>query len=76
MRKLDISQEDVPIGMVLMSSIGKWLGISTPTFDSVIHLFSVINDTDYWEKGRTLEKLGLAEKGLEELQRILSEGVF
>jgi len=68
--------EDVPIGLVMIASIGKWLGIPTPTFDSIINLCSVINDTNYWEESnaRTVEKLGLAEMSLEELQRFLKEG--
>lgn len=70
--------EDVPVGMVLTSSIGKWLDIPTPTFDSIIHLVSVINDTDYWkqESSRTIEKLGLAKMSFEQLQRFLEEGSF
>jgi len=66
--------EDVPIGMVLVSSIGRWLGIPTPTYDSVIHLCGVMNTTDYWKEGRTLEKLGLSKMSLEELKRFVESG--
>ena len=66
--------EDVPTGMVLISSLGKMLGISTPTFDSVINLCGVINDTNYWETGRTAQKLGLAGMDLESLKTFLKEG--
>ena len=52
----------------------KMLGISTPTFDAVINLCGVINDTNYWETGRTAQKLGLAGMDLESLKTFLKEG--
>ncbi len=66
--------EDVPIGMVLISSIGRLLGIPTPTFDAVIHLCGVLNNTDYWSKGRTLVELGLDGMNVETLKKFLKEG--
>jgi opine dehydrogenase len=66
--------EDVPIGLVLVSSLGKYLGVSTPTCDAIIHLCGVMNDTDFWHKGRTLESLGIAGLSLEALKRVLTDG--
>jgi opine dehydrogenase len=66
--------EDVPIGMVLISSLGKLLSIPTPTFDSIIHLSGVFNDTNYWKTGRTLEKLGLEGMSVEALRNFLKKG--
>lgn len=68
--------EDVPIGLVMIASFGKWLGIPTPTYDSIINLSSVINGVDYWKEpqSRTVEKLGLGKMSLEEIQRFLREG--
>jgi len=66
--------EDVPVGMVLISSIGKWLDIPTPTFEAVIHLCGIINGTDYWKTGRTVESLGITSMGLETLKTFLREG--
>jgi len=66
--------EDVPVGMALISSIGRWLGIPTPTYDSVIHLCGIMNDTDYWKEGRTLERLGLSNMSLEDLIRFIETG--
>ena len=37
--------EDVPYGMVLLSTLGDLIGIPTPTHDAVIQLASVINRT-------------------------------
>jgi opine dehydrogenase len=66
--------EDVPYGLVPVAHLARKLGISTPTIDAVIHLASVINQTDYLKKGRTLEELGIAELGKEELMKMLRKG--
>jgi opine dehydrogenase len=66
--------EDIPIGMVLWASLGEMLSIPTPTARALIHISSVIHDTDYWQGGRTVEKLGLAGMKIEELKRYLLEG--
>jgi opine dehydrogenase len=66
--------EDIPIGMVLWASLGDQLGIPTPTARSLIQISSVIHDTDYRQAGRTMEKLGLEEMTVDELNRYLLEG--
>jgi opine dehydrogenase len=70
----EIIKEGVPYGMVLTSSLGDMLHIPTPVHDSVIELCSKINGENYWETGRTVEKLGI--KGLEvnKLKKFLTEG--
>jgi len=65
--------EDVPYGLVFMESLGSLIGVQTPTISSVITLFSVINGVDYRKEGRTVEKLGIAEMSLAELNEYLSE---
>jgi opine dehydrogenase len=66
--------EDIPIGMVFWASLGELLGVPTPTARALIHISSVIHDTDYWEGGRTVERLGLAGMTAQELKRYLLEG--
>jgi opine dehydrogenase len=66
--------EDIPIGMVLWASLGDMLGVPTPTARALIQVSSVIHDTDYWQGGRTVEKLGLAEMTVEELNKYLMDG--
>jgi opine dehydrogenase len=66
--------EDVPVGMVLIASIGRWLGIPTPTFDGTIQFCGLMNGVDYWKEGRTLERLGLAHMSPDQLKRFLNEG--
>lgn len=66
--------EDIPVGMVLLASLGDLLGVPTPTAQSLIHISSVIHDTDYWQEGRSAEKLGLAGMTSEELVHYLLKG--
>jgi len=66
--------EDVPYGMVLLSTLGHLLGIPTPTHDAVIQLTSVINRTDYWKTGRGIKELGLSKLNKQGLKKLLFEG--
>ncbi|UCD70447.1 MAG: NAD/NADP octopine/nopaline dehydrogenase family protein [Syntrophobacterales bacterium] len=66
--------EDVPIGMVFMATMGRELGVKTPTLDSIINICSRINDTDYWKKGRTAESLGLKNLDLDRMNIFLQNG--
>jgi opine dehydrogenase len=66
--------EDVPYGMVLLSTLGDLLGVPTPTHDAVIQLASVINRTDYWKTGRGMKQLGLSKLEKKGLKKFLLEG--
>ena len=52
--------DDIPTGLVPMSSFGKNLGIPTPTIDYFIEEGSKLLNIDFRSKGRTLYKLGLS----------------
>jgi opine dehydrogenase len=66
--------EDVPYGMVLLSTLGDLLGVPTPTHDAVIQLASVINRTDYRKTGRGMQQLGLSKLDKKGLKTFLFEG--
>jgi len=66
--------EDVPYGMVLLSTLGDLLRIPTPTHDAVIQLASVINRTNYWKTGRGVKELGLSKLNKHGLKKFLYEG--
>ncbi len=66
--------EDVPYGMVLVSTLGDLLGIPTPTHDAVIQLCSVINRTNYWKIGRGIKELGLQKLDKKGLKKFLQFG--
>jgi opine dehydrogenase len=59
--------EDVPMGLCFMSSMGDKLGIATPVCDSIINIASAMLKRDFWEEGRTLERLGLSDMTKEEI---------
>ena len=56
--------DDIPTGLVPMSSFGKNLGIPTPTIDYFIEEGSKLLDIDFRSEGRTLHKLGLSPDNL------------
>ena len=51
--------EDVPMGVTLTASLGRLLGVPTPTYDAIIHIASLVNETDYYRVGRNLANLKL-----------------
>jgi opine dehydrogenase len=66
--------EDVPYGMVLLSTLGNLLGVPTPTHDAIIRLASVINRTNYLKIGRGAKELGLLAMDRQRLKAYLLEG--
>ncbi len=66
--------EDVPASLVPMASFGDLLGVPTPTIKAIIHLASVIHGTDYWTRGRTVNRLGLSGMSPEEIWNSVSDG--
>jgi opine dehydrogenase len=66
--------EDVPYGLVPLASLGRLVGVTTPVLDALITLAGVVNETDYWRTGRTVESLGLAGLTVEQVLRLVKEG--
>jgi opine dehydrogenase len=66
--------EDIPMGASLTVSIARKAGVPMPTYETMIHLASLVNDTDYYAKGRTLENLKLGDLSLEEIKYYLLNG--
>jgi len=66
--------EDIPMGATLTASLARKAKVPTPTYDCMIHLASVVNDTDFYRVGRNLENLGLADLTLDGLERYLQTG--
>ncbi|MBV6397152.1 MAG: Opine dehydrogenase [Anaerolineales bacterium] len=67
--------EDVPMSLVPIASLGIRYGVKVGAMESIIKLGSIIHRTDYWRRGRTVEKLGLAQWSVSELTRFVQEGV-
>ena len=66
--------EDIPMGASLTVSLGRKVGVPMPTYEAMIHLASVVNHTDYYPTGRTLENLKLDDLSLEELKSYFLSG--
>ena len=66
--------EDVPMSLVPIASLGKRYGVSVRGMESMIQVASIIHRTDYWRRGRTVEKLGLSQWSVSELTRFVQEG--
>ena len=59
--------EDVPMGLVPISALGRAAGVPTPIIDSVITLTGALVGQDFWKSGRTMESLGIAGLDREQL---------
>jgi opine dehydrogenase len=67
--------EDVPYGLVLLSTVGRLAGIRTPVCNSIITLCGAINRVDYWSEGRGAEQLGLGGMSAEGVMAFLQQGL-
>ncbi len=68
--------EDVPMSLVPIAALGERYGVSVRGMDAIIRLACIIHRTDYWRRGRTLEKLGINNLSVGELTRYVNEGVM
>lgn len=66
--------EDVPMSLVPIAALGQRYGVSVRGMDSIIRLACITHRTDYWRKGRTLEKLGVDNLSVGEITRYVNEG--
>ena len=66
--------EDVPMSLVPIAALGQRYGVSVNGIDSVIRQAGIIHRTDYWRRGRNLDKLGINELSVGEIMRYVIEG--
>ncbi len=66
--------EEVPMSLVPIASIGERYGVSVNCIRSIISLGCILHNTDYWRKGRTVEKLGIKELSVGELTHFVETG--
>jgi len=66
--------EDVPMSLVPIALFGNRYGVSVRGMESIIRLACFVNRTDYWRRGRTLEKMGIDNLSVSELKRFVLEG--
>jgi opine dehydrogenase len=66
--------EDVPMSLVPIASIGDMLKVETPTIKSIIRLASVMRGVDFWKKGRTVQSLGIKGMTIKEIRLLAVTG--
>ena len=67
--------EDCDIGLVMFCSLGRKLGVPTPTCEAVVRFASAVTGVDYLaQDARTLESLGLGALSVEGLKSYLESG--
>jgi len=66
--------EEVPMSLVPIAALGQRYGVSVRGIDAIIRLACIIHNTDYWRKGRTLDKLGITDLSVEELTKYVETG--
>jgi opine dehydrogenase len=68
--------EDVPMSLVPIASLGQRYGVAVSGIDAIIKLASIIHRTDYWRRGRTIDKLGINNLSTDELIHYVKEGIL
>ena len=66
--------EDVPMSLVPIASIGDMVGSPCPTIKTIVELANTMHGCNYWETGRTVERLGLAGLDLQAIRQLVLEG--
>jgi opine dehydrogenase len=67
--------EDVPMSLVPIAALGQRYGVAVRGMDSIIQMACIIHKTDYWRRGRTLDRLGIAGLSVSELTHYVEKGV-
>jgi opine dehydrogenase len=64
--------EDIPMSLVPIASLGKRYGVSVRGMESIIRLACIAHRTDYWQRGRTVTRLGIGHLSVSELTRYVT----
>jgi len=68
--------EDIPVGCHIYHELAGKFGVSIPIIDSMIHLACSMTGKNFWEKGLTLDDLGIGHMSKEEMLDYLHKGVY
>lgn len=66
--------EDVPMSLVPIAALGQRYGVRVRGMDSIIRMACIVHRTDYWRRGRTLDRLGIERLSVGEITRYVMEG--
>ncbi len=63
--------EDIPTGLVPLASLGEFVGVPTPTINTIIDLANHIFEEDFRLIGRTVDSLGLSRMSVQDLKNFV-----
>jgi opine dehydrogenase len=66
--------EDVPFSLVPIAELGKRFGVNVEVIDAMIQVACVVHGTDYYHRGRTLERMGLTGLRVSEITNLVTYG--
>jgi opine dehydrogenase len=66
--------EDTPYGLVPWSIIGRAAGVETPVIDSIINIYNVVHEQDWWAHGRNTNELGLDGMSVDQILAYVRTG--
>ena len=66
--------EDVPMSLVPIAALGQRYGVRVRGMDSIIRMACIVHQTDYWRRGRTMDRLGIEQLSVGEAMRYVMEG--
>ena len=67
--------EDIPMGLVPMAEFADLAGVKVPMMNLIIDLASQILDKDFRKEGRNLERLGISNMSIDELNKYVSNNL-
>jgi hypothetical protein len=67
-------KEDLYYGLPPLVSIANQIGVSIPTIQDILQIFSIIDGEDYLNKGVNAKKMGLEGLNAEEIIQIAEKG--
>lgn len=68
--------EDIPMSLVPMASLGNRLGIRVRGMSSIIRQACIIRERDFWVSGRSVENLGLSHLRAKDLLTMVTKGTL
>jgi opine dehydrogenase len=66
--------EDVPVGLMPMSALGRAAGVDTPAIDALIQMVRWMTGKDFANEARTLERMGLRGMNASQIARVVESG--
>ena len=66
--------EDIPYGLVPWSYIGRLANVKTIYIDTIVNIYNIIHEKNWWQEGRNMEDLGLSGMTIEQIKSYLASG--